>query len=93
MTTTNNDDTRMLTLADLLAAEIRTAMDDFETLEAEAPPVDVEMAAGDAIMARSEALVSEMLALKPATFLGFVAQEMAARWANGEAFGVVPADA
>ena len=90
--TTTNDDTRLIDLGNTLAGQIRAALDAFEALEIEAPGPAEEMARGEQIMAPSQATVAEMLALKPCSLMGFFAAEMAARWADGQAMGVVPAE-
>lgn len=82
-----NTDTRLIELADILAGQIRVALDAYEAIESETLSVEEEGRRGDAIMAASEATVAEMLTCKPSTFLGFAALEMAARWAVGETFG------
>lgn len=92
MTTTTNDDTRLIDLGNTLAGQIRTALDALAAMEAEGPMPVNEMARAEQIMAPSQATVAEMLALKPCSLMGFFAAEMAARWADGQAMGVVPAE-
>ncbi|GEM_PF-1958645 len=92
MTTTHDNDARLIDLGNTLAGQIRTALDAFEALEVEAPDPAEEMARGEQIMAPSQATVAEMLALKPATLLGFYALDLAAKWADGQSPGFVPAE-
>lgn len=91
--TTTNDDAHLIDLGNTLAGQIRDALDAFDAMEAEGPMPANEMERAEQIMAPSQATVAEMLALKPCSLLGFFALEMAARWADGQSMGVVPADA
>src|SRR5690606_4481964 len=93
MTTTHiTDDDRLIGLGNILAGQIRTALDAFEAMEAEGPMPANEMARGERIMAPSQATVAEMLACKPSTLLGFFALELAAKWADGVPLGLVAAE-
>ena len=93
MTITNTPaDARLIDLGNTLAGQIRTALDALDAMEAEGPMPTNEMERAEQIMAPSQATVAEMLALKPSTLLGFFALEMAARWADGQSMGVVPAE-
>ena len=50
------------------------------------------MERAEAIMAPSQTTVAEMLALKPSTLMGFYALDLAAKWADGQSPGFVPAE-
>lgn len=83
--TTTTADAILIDLGNQLVAESRIAREKLDAMPEEYWPG--EQTAIDAVMARPDALMNEILTMQPSTAMGRVVLEIAERWFAGEAFG------